>query len=101
MAGADPLSVGERCGTEEPGQLSLVPFECDACRQVYCRHHRMYRGHKCPRGAGRQRTIVLCPFCGQSVRCIAGKGPQSVLEKHQSKVRGQGLYNVLSACLHP
>ncbi len=59
-----------------------LPFGCDACREVYCRQHHTYRRHNCHKGSGRQRMVMLCPSCGQSVRCLAGKGAQSWLEEH-------------------
>ncbi|KAG8441891.1 hypothetical protein GDO86_010899 [Hymenochirus boettgeri] len=67
------LDIGQHCSAEHCGQLDFLPFQCDACSQVFCLEHRSKESHSCSQVAssasGRkseESTIYLCMYEGCS-----------------------------------
>jgi len=42
------FNIGKHCSLQECKQLDFLPFECDACKKIFCLEHRTSEAHKCP-----------------------------------------------------
>src|SRR5690606_7685480 len=62
----------------------FLPFECDACHQIFCLEHRSYRSHSCQAVSQFDRTSPVCPLCNQTVFIPAGQDPNRVVDEHIS-----------------
>ncbi|CAA7407083.1 unnamed protein product [Spirodela intermedia] len=74
--------LGRHCEMEDCGQLDFLPFECDGCHKVFCKEHRAYAGHDCPKADHKSRVVVVCDACSASVERRGGEDDSAALARH-------------------
>jgi predicted nucleic acid binding AN1-type Zn finger protein len=73
--------LGTHCSVLNCRQQDFLPFECDACRKVYCRDHRSYMEHRCgdvPMG----EEVVKCPACSRGITKLPGVDINLTISQH-------------------
>ncbi|KAL7100767.1 hypothetical protein ACP275_08G015400 [Erythranthe tilingii] len=77
--------LGRHCQQSDCRQLDFLPFNCDACHNVFCLDHRSYKSHKCPKSDIRSRKVLLCEICSTAVETtgLVGEDEKKLLERHE------------------
>eukprot|EP00744_Colponema_vietnamica_P012287 GILI01017259.1.p1 GENE.GILI01017259.1~~GILI01017259.1.p1 ORF type:complete len:265 (+),score=-11.48 GILI01017259.1:70-864(+) len=75
-------NLGAHCSHQFCHQKDFLPFECDACSQVFCLSHRTYSAHDCAFAEGKDARVIICPLCSMGVRLIDGEDPNVTWERH-------------------
>jgi len=57
--------LGKHCSESTCKQLDFLPFECSACKKVFCLEHRTFQSHNC--SAVTDVQVPECPLCGQII----------------------------------
>eukprot|EP00898_Chlorokybus_atmophyticus_P007593 jgi/Chlat1/7835/Chrsp66S07283 len=76
--------LGKHCSYEGCQLVDFLPFDCDACKRIYCLDHRTYREHECSVAGDRDTSVLVCPLCLKGVRLIPGENPNLTWERHAS-----------------
>lgn len=77
--------LGTHCQFSDCRQLDFLPFQCDACRQIFCVEHRSYKSHDCPKPDHRSRKVVVCDACSMSIETTGcgGEDEKVILLRHR------------------
>lgn len=74
---------GSHCADPYCLQKDFLPFQCDACGKSYCSTHFRYEAHCCPKGrADKDKRVIVCPICTESLPLPAGDDANAVWEVH-------------------
>jgi len=73
---------GAHCALVGCSQLDFLPFKCDMCEASFCLEHFRYAAHECPKAAGLDNRVLVCPFCRRSVPLLAGQDPNHCWHLH-------------------
>ncbi|CAE8627956.1 unnamed protein product [Polarella glacialis] len=73
---------GSHCALAECRQLDFLPFRCECCGSSYCLDHFRCEAHRCPKAAGRDNRVLVCPFCQKAVALLAGQDPNLTWQEH-------------------
>ncbi|CAK9148698.1 unnamed protein product [Ilex paraguariensis] len=78
--------LGMHCQHPECNQLDFLPFNCDACRRVFCVEHRSYKSHECPKSDYNSRKVLVCEICSMSIETTGHdrEDEKLMLEKHEN-----------------
>mmetsp|Transcript_99637 Transcript_99637/g.277446 ORF Transcript_99637/g.277446 Transcript_99637/m.277446 type:complete len:256 (-) Transcript_99637:217-984(-) len=73
---------GAHCAVASCRQRDFLPFTCDQCGRVFCLEHFRYEAHSCPKAAGKDNCVLVCPLCQKGVRLRPGEDPNATWERH-------------------
>eukprot|EP00742_Colponemidia_sp_Colp-10_P002094 GILJ01002236.1.p1 GENE.GILJ01002236.1~~GILJ01002236.1.p1 ORF type:complete len:295 (-),score=-0.07 GILJ01002236.1:130-966(-) len=79
---AEFSDVGAHCSQPYCRQQDFLPFECNACHQMYCLDHRSYSSHECQLSSGFDARLIICPLCSKGIRLIDGENPNLTWQRH-------------------
>lgn len=79
------MQVGgvSQCALPTCNRDEFLPFECDMCQKVYCLDHRTYAAHSCPKAAGKDCRVIICPLCKNSVRVVPEEDVNATFDRHR------------------
>ncbi|KAI9095113.1 hypothetical protein DFS34DRAFT_626712 [Phlyctochytrium arcticum] len=75
-------SLGVNCSYAHCGQLDFLPFNCTACRQIYCSEHRTATAHHCEKWSEKDKVLAVCPKCEAILKNDAGLKDDVLVEQH-------------------
>lgn len=61
-----------------------MPFTCDLCKADFCLQHRTYAAHNCPKAAGADCRVIVCPLCKKGVRIVPDEDLAVTYERHRA-----------------
>lgn len=62
----DFVNLGSHCSVQTCKQQDYLPFECEQCRNKYCKKHRTQREHNCPYPP-KENNVIKCPVCDKGI----------------------------------
>eukprot|EP00929_Paragymnodinium_shiwhaense_P103318 TRINITY_DN66731_c0_g1_i1.p1 TRINITY_DN66731_c0_g1~~TRINITY_DN66731_c0_g1_i1.p1 ORF type:complete len:231 (-),score=47.86 TRINITY_DN66731_c0_g1_i1:88-780(-) len=74
--------TGRHCDLKECRQRDFLPFRCDQCAGSFCLEHFRYAAHSCPKAAGLDNRVLVCPLCEKAVRLVPEEDPNVTWERH-------------------
>jgi len=76
-------TLGKHCKQKDCKLLDFLPFECSACKNMFCLDHRSFAAHHC--GAVPDAIIPECPLCGAIIPVAKGEDPNVKVDEHITK----------------
>lgn len=62
-------NLGKHCDATGCALKDFLPFQCDACKKIFCLEHRVYESHRCPIGrSSKDVRVIICPICDKSIK---------------------------------
>ena len=77
------MEIGTLCDHPFCGVKTYLPFHCDGCGKSFCREHRNYAEHDCPKGMA-QASLSFCKICKRNIRVPPREDPERVMQLHRS-----------------
>jgi len=92
-------TLGQHCSQEGCQQLDFLPFECAACKRIFCLAHSAYSSHNCT--ATSDARVPECPLCGAPVPIAKGDDINAKVEQHISAGCPQTKVQHTNTCSYP
>jgi len=73
-------TLGKQCHEKDCKLLDFLPFECSACKKIFCLEHRSYAAHHCQ--SLTDIIIPECPICGAIIPVAKGEDPDVKVDQH-------------------
>ncbi|KAK9392958.1 AN1-type zinc finger protein 2A [Crotalus adamanteus] len=67
--------LGQHCCEKTCRRLDFLPLKCDACKELFCKDHIVYRRHKCSSVYKKDVQVPVCPLCNTLVPVRKGEMP--------------------------
>lgn len=77
--------IGKHCSLKSCSKLDFLPFECDACKQIFCDEHYIYKEHNCAQSYTKNVLVPQCPLCDCPIPVKRGEDPNIKVNEHISK----------------
>jgi predicted nucleic acid binding AN1-type Zn finger protein len=94
--------LGKHCAFPTCSRLDFLPFECDACHQIFCKDHGPYEKHACDSSYAKDARVPVCPLCNQPVPVNRGEDPNAKVNMHiQNECKNDKSNNISNRCSVP
>lgn len=74
--------LGQHCSLPSCKILDFLPFNCDACHQIFCKDHFEVGKHNCQAALLRDVRVPVCPLCEKPVPVGKGKNVDEEVSRH-------------------
>eukprot|EP01029_Cantina_marsupialis_P029323 TRINITY_DN780108_c0_g1_i1.p1 TRINITY_DN780108_c0_g1~~TRINITY_DN780108_c0_g1_i1.p1 ORF type:complete len:212 (-),score=33.84 TRINITY_DN780108_c0_g1_i1:106-741(-) len=76
--------IGKHCEYPSCNLRDFLPFTCDGCRKVFCLEHRSYATHECINSSNKDKRVIICPLCKDSV--LIGPHEDETIAFHRHEI---------------
>ncbi|XP_045479952.1 AN1-type zinc finger protein 2A [Harmonia axyridis] len=74
--------LGKQCSEPSCKRLDFLPFECDACNEIFCGNHYQFKNHNCKNFHTKDNQVPVCPLCNKPIPLKYGEKPDLIVGSH-------------------